>query len=252
MAVFLTTRGTTSELEKIINNAGNGVVLISPFIKIPDSLFQNLKAADQRGVKVSVVYGKNQLEPETLKRLMELRNAKLYFLENLHAKCYFNEQSMVITSLNLYDFSEQNNREMGVLVTRQDDEAVFNEAAREAKMIISLATRSDINTQVVEPTQKQQQQQKQTQPIKVEKPKSTWQRDLSDVFSAFFGNKHGFCIGCGAKIDFDEYRPYCPECYGKWARYKWQKAKYCHECGKPSTTSINKPLCRSCFDKSIR
>jgi hypothetical protein len=63
MAVFVTTRGTIFELEKIINNAMDGVVLISPFIKIPDSLFQNLKAADQRGVKTSIVYGKSQLEP---------------------------------------------------------------------------------------------------------------------------------------------------------------------------------------------
>ena len=64
-------------------------------------------------MKISVVYGKNQLEPDTFKKLTELKNAKLYYLNNLDAKCYFNEKSMVITSLNLYDFSEQNNREMG-------------------------------------------------------------------------------------------------------------------------------------------
>lgn len=245
MAVFLTTRGTTSELEKIINNAGAGLALISPFIKIPDSLFQNLKAADQRGIKISIVYGKSQLEPETIKRLKELKNAKLYFLENLHAKCYFNEQSMVITSLNLYDYSEQNNREMGVLVTKQDDEAVFTEALREANMMISLATRSDFNLQVSE------QSKKQTHPKNVEKTKSIWDRDLSEVFSSFFGNStNGFCIGCRAKIDYDEYKPYCPDCYGRWAQNKWQKAKYCHYCGQTSTTSINKPVCRSCWEKT--
>jgi phosphatidylserine/phosphatidylglycerophosphate/cardiolipin synthase-like enzyme len=247
MAVFLTTRGTTSELEKIINNAIDGVVLISPFIKIPDSLFQNLKAADQRGVKISIVYGKSQLEPETLKRLMELRNAKLYFLENLHAKCYFNEKSMVITSLNLYDSSEENNREMGVLVTKQEDEAVYNDAAKEANMIIFLAVRSDLNTQVTEQEKVRPQEQKVR-----EKPKSIWHRDLSDVFSTFFGKNNGFCIGCRTKIDFDEYRPYCPACYGKWAQNKWQKAKYCHECGQESTTTINKPRCRSCYEKTSK
>lgn len=245
MAVFLTTRGTTSEIEKIINKAANGLVLISPFIKIPDSLFQNLKSANQRGIKISIVYGKNQLESDTFKKLTELKNAKLYYLNNLHAKCYFNEESMVITSLNLYDFSEQNNREMGVLVTKREDEEAFNEAIREAKMIMSLATRADLNIQVTK------QPEKQTQPHKNSKqPKSIWQ-GFSDAFSAFFGPSRGFCIGCKVEIDFDEYRPYCPECYGKWAQHKWQKAKYCHECGKPSTTSINKPLCRSCFEKSL-
>ena len=247
MAVFLTTRGTTSELEKIINNAIDGVVLISPFIKIPDSLFQNLKAAAQRGVKISIVYGKSQLEPETLKRLMELRNAKLYFLENLHAKCYFNEKSMVITSLNLYDSSEENNREMGVLVTKQEDEAVYSDAAKEANMIIFLAVRSDLNTQVTEQAEVRPQKQKER-----EKPKSIWHRDLSDVFSTFFGKNNGFCIECRTKIDFDEYRPYCPACYREWAQDKQQKANYCHKCGQQSSTNINKPLCRSCFNKSTR
>jgi phosphatidylserine/phosphatidylglycerophosphate/cardiolipin synthase-like enzyme len=245
MAVFLTTRGTTSELEKIINNAVDGVVLISPFIKIPDSLFQNLKTADQRGVKISVVHGKSQLEPETLKRLTELRNAKLYFFKNLHAKCYFNEKSMVITSLNLYDFSEVNNREMGVLITKQEDEVAYNEAAREARMIIALADRSDLNTQVTEQAKARPQKQRE-----IREPKSIWHRDLSDIFSAFFGKSNGFCIGCRTKIDFDEYRPYCPACYAKWAKNKRQKANYCHECGRQSTTTINKPRCRSCYEKA--
>jgi phosphatidylserine/phosphatidylglycerophosphate/cardiolipin synthase-like enzyme len=245
MAAFLTTRGTISELEKIINNAVDGVVLISPFIKVPDSLFQNLKAADQRGVKISVVYGKSQLESETLKHLMELRNARLYFLENLHAKCYFNEKSMVITSLNLYDFSEANNREMGVLVTKQEDEAVYNGAIREAGMIIALADRCDLSAQVAK--QKKARLRKQRG---INEPEGTWRRGPSDIFSTFFDRNNAFCIGCRTKIDFDEYRPYCVACYAKWAHDNRQEANYCHKCGRESSTSMNKPLCRSCFSKS--
>ena len=110
---------------------------------------------------------------------------------------------MFITSLNLYDYSEQNNREMGVMVTKQNDAEVYAEAVREVKMMISLATRPSFNMQAVEQTTK-----------KTEKGKSVWNRDLSEIFSSLFGNKGGFCIGCRAKIDLDEYRPYCPECYG--------------------------------------
>ena len=120
---------------------------------------------------------------------------------------------MVITSLNLYDFSEQNNREMGVLVTRQNDEGVFTEAIREAKMIISLATRSDSNIQVKEPLQKK------IEPwpnIEKQKAKSIWFRDLSDILPNLFGGNWGHCIGCKTKIEYDEYRPYCPECYKQW------------------------------------
>ena len=87
---------------------------------------------------------------------------------------------MVITSLNLLDFSEVNNREMGVLVTKQEDEAVYNEAVGEAKMIIYLADRSDLNTQVAEQEEVRPQKQKER-----EKPKSIWHRDLSDIFGNF-------------------------------------------------------------------
>jgi phosphatidylserine/phosphatidylglycerophosphate/cardiolipin synthase-like enzyme len=247
MARFLTTRGTTSEIETIINNAKNGLFLISPFIKIPDSLFQNLIAADQKDVKITLVYGKKNLEPNIKEQLNQLKNIKLYYFEHLHAKCYFNETSMVITSLNLYDFSEINNREMGVLITRQDDEAVFSEAIREAKMIISAATRSDLNVQV----NNQPERLVRLQPsIENPKPKSIWFRDLRDIFPSLFGSNQGYCIGCKAKIEKDEYRPYCPDCYKAWAKDKSQKAKYCHWCGHASMTNINKPLCHSCFKKS--
>jgi len=245
MAVFLTTRGTTSELEKIINSAERFLILISPFIKMPSSLFQNLKAADQRGVKISVVYGKKHLEPDTLKRLTELANAKVYFLEELHAKCYFNEKSMVITSLNLYDFSEINNREMGVLVTRQEADAVYRDAAQEAERILKSADRYDPNTQVTERPKVHVKERKET-----EKRKSIWRRDLSEIVSSFLGKSDGFCIGCGTKIEFDEKKPYCPACYAKYRRNRRQKGSYCHECGQPATTTINKFRCRSCYDKS--
>jgi len=249
MAVFLTTRGTISEIEKIINNATSGIVLISPFVKIPSSLFQNLRAADQRGMKITLVYGKKTLELNSTEQLNQLKNAKLYFLDNLHAKCYFNEKSMVITSLNLYDFSEQNNREMGVLITRQNDEGAFTEAIREAKMIVSLANRSDNNVQVKEQPKKQVKQQLS---VEKQKPKSILFRDLSDIFPSFFGRVHGYCIGCKTKIEYDEYKPYCPECYKTWVKNKGQKANYCLSCGRSSTTSIHKPFCRSCFDKSSK
>lgn len=219
-------------------------MLISPYIKIPDSLFQNLRAADQRGVNITLVYGKKKtLEPDTQEQLNQLKKLKLYFLDNLHAKCYFNERAMVITSLNLFDFSEQNNREMGVLVTQQNHEGVFTEAIREAKMIISLATRLDFNIQIKEQMQKQLRPQS---TLETQKPKSSWLKELSGILPGLFGDDNGYCIGCKTQIEYDKYSPYCPECLKVWSRNKALKANYCHHCGRPSTTTFNKPLCRFC------
>ena len=70
MAKFLTARDTASEIEKIINNAQNRLVLISPFVKIPETLLQNLKVADSRKVKITLVYGKEELNNDERKKLL--------------------------------------------------------------------------------------------------------------------------------------------------------------------------------------
>ena len=41
----------------------------------------------------------------------------VYFNEKLHAKCYMNEDTAIITSMNLYEASEKN-RELGVLIQK--------------------------------------------------------------------------------------------------------------------------------------
>jgi hypothetical protein len=249
MAKFLTTRGTTSEIENIINNASKSLVLITPYVKIPDSLFQNLKARDQQGIRVTLVHRKRELAPEVEEKLKQLRNMTVCYLENLHAKCYFNEQSMVITSLNLYDFSEQNNREMGILITKQEDEEVFKEANAEAKRIIGLANRLDLAVREEEQTSDKK---KPPQKTAKEPSSGTLLQNVPDVFRDILGLSRGYCISCRARIDYDEYRPYCSECYKKRARQKNQKASYCHACGRKTTTSLQKPVCLSCFKKTAQ
>jgi len=252
MARFLTTRGTASEIEKIINNAQKSVVLITPFVRIPASLFQNLMAVDKQGVRITLIYGKSALEHDVQEQLRQLKNIKVYFLDNLHAKCYFNEQCMVVTSLNLYDFSEQNNREMGVLATRQEDEELFKEAVREAQMMISLAKPFDVSPVAnSQPSNKTTESLRPTSRESKEGLGTALLRGFRDILLDKVGLGQGYCIGCRTRIDFDEYRPYCPDCYKLWVKNKAQKARYCHECGRTVTTMMNKPLCRSCFEKSL-
>lgn len=252
MAKFLTTRSTTSEIEKIINNANKSVVLITPFVRIPDSLFQNIITADKRDVRITLIYGKKRLKRDVYEQLEQLKNLKLYYLENLHAKCYFNEQCMVITSLNLYDFSEQANREMGVLVTRQDDKDVFTEAVREAQMIMSLASSQDLRHRIDEQSLTQTTDKVKTTPKEAKgELGSAFLRGFSDILLDAVGLGKGHCIGCKTRIKYDEYRPYCPDCFKQWSKNKRQRASYCHSCGRVATTSINKPVCHFCWEKTI-
>jgi len=221
MAKFLTTRGTTSQIEDIINNAKKRLVLISPYVKIPGTLFQSLKDADSRKVKMTLVYGKKELDSDVMSQLRQLDNLSLCFLENLHAKCFFNEEYMVITSLNLYDFSEQKNREMGVLISRNDDEGIFRDAESEAKRIINLSTKYD------------------------------WRRSRSNHYHSRTKQK-GYCVRCGTAIPYDLEKPFCHGCFLKWDEWgdPYYEEHYCHTCGKTAPTSRAKPECHSCYGKS--
>lgn len=134
MAELLTTKGTSHHIEDIITNAKKRLTLISPYIKLSKTFLGRLQDANKRGVKVTLVYGKDQLNPDEMSKLEQLNNLSLYFLENLHAKCYFNEECMVITSMNMHDFSESSNREMGVLIRKdkERDNEVFDNAVKES------------------------------------------------------------------------------------------------------------------------
>jgi hypothetical protein len=80
-------------------------------------------------IDVRIVYGKNELQPEEINWLQKLAYIRTNFCKNLHAKCYINEETCIITSLNLYEFSQiNNNNEMGVFLSRGDDIDLYKEA----------------------------------------------------------------------------------------------------------------------------
>jgi hypothetical protein len=141
MPQFLTTSGTSHLIEDIIIRAKTELVLITPYLKLSRILLERLTEANNRGVPIKLVYGKVDLHPGEKKHLEALSNLELFFLENLHAKCYHNGMTLIVSSMNLYDFSEKNNREMGIVLTQRDDEECFADALAEARSIITAARR---------------------------------------------------------------------------------------------------------------
>lgn len=234
MAKFLTTRGTTSQIENIINTARKGLVLLSPFIRIPETLFQCIQDADRRNVSIKIVYGKSELKQEVISQLEQLNNLSLYFNKDLHAKCFCNEGSMIITSMNLYDYSELHNREMGVLITAEDDKNLYDEATKEAERIVEFSERIDLRKHGSKHSS------------------ATYIQSISHKPTA--ATLKGFCIRCKKSIPYDFDTPYCPACYKVWKKWKDPnyEEKYCHWCGKPTTTTLDYPLCRACYRKSQR
>ena len=178
MAHVLDTHGIVIELEKIINEAEKFIILISPFLRISESNYNRLKRATERGVSVVLIYGKK--ETSEAEKFKTFQNCKILFCENLHAKCYFNENDMIISSLNLHECSERN-FELGVGFSKEKrDGAMYEETCRKINEIYQ-------NSEIV------------------------FGENKVDSYAANVNT--GFCLNCGKRIDFNPTKPFCFDCY---------------------------------------
>ncbi len=138
MPKYLRTSSITAELENLIREARKELYIISPYLKLSDQIKELLNDKEREKVDVRIIFGKQQLAPIEMSFLEGLKYIRLYFSKNLHAKCYLNENKMIIASMNLYEFSQQNNREMGILITKENtqDNEVYEDARRDIDSMI--------------------------------------------------------------------------------------------------------------------
>lgn len=139
MAKFLTTTGTNYHLEELIKGASDRLILISPFLKLNDRMKELLADKNRLKIDVRIVYGKSELQPQEIEWLRGLTYIRTSFCKNLHAKCYMNEEMCIVTSLHLYEFSQVNNNEMGILIQRAEDGQLYKDAYEEAQRIIRIS-----------------------------------------------------------------------------------------------------------------
>ena len=187
MAVFLNTTQTLGEIENMITTAKRYVVLISPYIKINENLISRLNdAVTRRKINIKLICRKGDLKPDEKAKIVQINNLDLLFNEKVHAKCFYNESIMVITSLNLYNSTSGDNHEMGILLNEKEDDQAFLAAIDESQYIIGESTRTsnkDVKSKpILEKSQK---------------------------------NFYGYCIRCTDKIAFEMEKPYCIKCFNK-------------------------------------
>ena len=163
MAKFLNTKKAVSEIEDLIRNAETRLILISPYLKLSKDFKELLKYRNSKDKITTVIFGKQELNPHEMKFLQGLRFVILKYNEDLHAKCYLNDDKMIITSLNLYEFSMNNNKEMGVLVDLNDesDKELFDEAYKEIDFIKETSERFEFTatTEVIKTRKKETEKQ---------------------------------------------------------------------------------------------
>lgn len=150
MAKFLNTSATNYFLEELIKSAQDRLVIISPFLKFNERMKELLEDKNRLKIDVRVVFGKSELQPQEIKWLRSLEFVRTSFCQNLHAKCYLNEHSAIITSMNLYEFSQVNNNEMGVYIERNFELELYKDTYEEAQRLIRISEEVRLSAETVE------------------------------------------------------------------------------------------------------
>lgn len=112
----------SGEIFKIIDQADERLVLVSPYIKITGwpKLTARLKSVINRGVDVKAYVRDGQKNLNSIDELKQLGITPC-LIPNLHAKLYFNEKEAVTTSMNLLKSSDQYSLEVGHKVQTDEE-----------------------------------------------------------------------------------------------------------------------------------
>jgi hypothetical protein len=290
MAKFLTGNELNAELEKTFEKATDLLILISPYIKLHDRFMSTLKTKqNSHKMQIIIVFGKNEddltrsMKYEDFNFFKEFPNIEIRYEKRLHAKYYANESSAILTSMNLYSFSQDNNIEAGVLtkasilgnlasnimnnVTGED--SFDNQAWTYFKRVIDQSEllfhkTPQYESQTFGLTKKYKESK-----IEVDKltdffsgkSNSSSRKDANErnkvaTFQRIQENKGGtgYCIRTGKEIPFNAERPFTDEAFRSWSQFKNDEypEKYCHFSGEPSNgeTSKARPILRKNWNKA--
>ena len=218
MAKFLNTTGISYHLEQLIGNTKDRLILVSPYLQLNERVKEHIKNLNIQKKDIRIIYRENKLPTDESNWIADQIGVRTFLCNNLHAKCYINDHEAIITSMNLYNFSQQNNNEIGVYITKEADEELFNDTLKEIQRFLTISEEIRLTVQKVAPK----------------------------VTANAVKQTAGFCIRTGIPISFNIEKPMSHEAYRKWEEYSNEDypEKYCHFSGEQSNggTSMKQPV----------
>ena len=292
MAIFLTSNELNTALENLFEFADEHLILISPYIKLHDRYASVLRTKkDNPNLKIIIVFGKNEddfsksMKQEDFNFFKEFPNIEIRYEKRLHAKYYANESSAILTSMNLYSFSQDNNIEAGVLTNRKGilnsltnnlisnvtgQDALENQTAYYFDRVIEQATLLFLKVPTYESTMLGLSKRYKTSFIETDTLSDFFNNRIkSDTFkketvvpkqqsyqsvNRQTSNQMGFCIRTGVQIPFNQKQPMSDTAFQSWKKFSNNEypEKYCHFSGEETNgeTTFSRPILRKNWNKA--
>ena len=150
MAKFLNTTGVSYHLEELIKNTKDRLILISPYLQFHKRVKDHLENLNIQKKDIRIIYRENKLQVEESNWLENQIGIRTSLCNSLHAKCYLNENEAIVTSMNLYSFSQQNNDEMGIHVTKEKDSDLYNDIYNEVQRLLTISEEIRISVKKID------------------------------------------------------------------------------------------------------
>lgn len=272
MAKFLKGNELNSELEKIFETAENDIILISPYIKLHDRYKSSLLTKLQNdNLRITVLFGKNEddmsksMKQEDFDFFKQFPNIEILHEKRLHAKYYANDFNSILTSMNLYGFSQNNNIEAGVLMENRRN-SLDNDSWDYFETVLQQAEILFIKSPVYEKKNILSSKKYIRSEIEIDKLsdffnnksyKKVFKKNISrkdDINVGSMDNKIGYCIRTGKEIAFNIEKPMQYEAFKMWNKYKNPDfpEKYCHYSGELSNgkTTVSRPILNKNWKKA--
>ncbi|MDP1747763.1 MAG: phospholipase D family protein [Bacteroidota bacterium] len=240
MAKFLNTSGVSYHLEELIKGTKDKLILISPYLQFSQRIKEHIENLNIQKKDIRIVFRESKLQLDENNWLEKQIGVRTSICSNLHAKCYINESEAIITSMNLYEFSQQNNNEMGIHITKVDDSELYNDTLIEVNRLITISKEIRVSIQEI-PSAHQNKTEKKNAEITYSSEKP-------------FNKSNAFCIRTGVHIPFNIERPFSYDAYKKWNEFANidYPEKFCHFSGEKSDgeTSMDKPILKKNWKKA--
>lgn len=254
MVDILDTDAINMSITNVCENSRKYLVIICPFLKFNDKLCNSINSAVKRDVKLTVIYGKTSMDKETYEWLKGLPYCNIGFLKNLHAKLVLNEEAAVMSSMNLYEYSQVNNEELGMLAYVRDSRNEYKDLLYESIRLINASVKQ-FGKWDLEDIDK---------PIRGLIKRETYFIPVIENHGDLFMEEASktreekricHCIRCGHAIPSTHDYVYCGRCFESWKMYcnpgYVERGGHCYICGKECQVSAERPSCSDCYKDNV-
>lgn len=138
-AEFLSPVGTSYQIDRLISEANNEIIFFAPVMKLHESVLLRFQQADQRNVRITLLYGKERSQIRGQRWFKEFKNLRILYHDKLNTFLFRNEKEMILTSMGLADLSGSKHSDMGLLIAKMRDRKAYEDGIYEQELFIEHA-----------------------------------------------------------------------------------------------------------------